>query len=123
MLQLTGLHAGYGRTSVVHGVDLEVPDDAVVAVLGHNGAGKTTLLRTVVGLLRPHAGAVLLDVGVSRVVDPETDKKKLTGDIDPAAAETASWISPNPGGVGPMTRAMLLVNVVESCERAVSEGA
>lgn len=68
-------------------------------------------------------GAVLLDVGVSRVVDPETDKKKLTGDIDPAAAETASWISPNPGGVGPMTRAMLLVNVVESCERAVSEGA
>ena len=68
-------------------------------------------------------GAVLLDVGVSRVVDPETDKKKLTGDIDPAAAETASWISPNPGGVGPMTRAMLLVNVVESCERAVSEDA
>ena len=68
-------------------------------------------------------GAVLLDVGVSRVVDPETDKKKLTGDIDPAAAETASWISPNPGGVGPKTRAMLLVNVVESCERAVSEGA
>lgn len=68
-------------------------------------------------------GAVLLDVGVSRVEDPETGKKKLTGDIDPAAAETASWISPNPGGVGPMTRAMLLVNVVESCERAVFEGA
>lgn len=68
-------------------------------------------------------GAVLLDVGVSRVEDPETGKKKLTGDIDPAAAETASWISPNPGGVGPMTRAMLLVNVVESCERAVSEDA
>lgn len=64
-------------------------------------------------------GAVLLDVGVSRVEDTETDKKKLTGDIDPAAAERASWLSPNPGGVGPMTRAMLLVNVVESCERAV----
>ncbi|KHE74536.1 methenyltetrahydrofolate cyclohydrolase [Kocuria marina] len=64
-------------------------------------------------------GAVLLDVGVSRVEDPETGKKKLTGDIDPAAAERASWLSPNPGGVGPMTRAMLLVNVVESCERAV----
>lgn len=64
-------------------------------------------------------GAVLLDVGVSRVEDPETGKKKLTGDIDPAAAERASWMSPNPGGVGPMTRAMLLVNVVESCERAV----
>ncbi|MBD2762810.1 bifunctional methylenetetrahydrofolate dehydrogenase/methenyltetrahydrofolate cyclohydrolase [Kocuria sp. cx-455] len=63
-------------------------------------------------------GAVLLDVGVSRIEDPETGKKKLTGDIDPAAAEKASWLSPNPGGVGPMTRAMLLVNVVESCERA-----
>ena len=65
-------------------------------------------------------GAILLDVGVSRVEDPETGKKKLTGDIDPAAAECASWLSPNPGGVGPMTRAMLLVNVVESCERAVA---
>lgn len=64
-------------------------------------------------------GAVLLDVGVSRVEDTVTGKKKLTGDIDPAAAERASWLSPNPGGVGPMTRAMLLVNVVESCERAV----
>ncbi|WP_016997162.1 bifunctional methylenetetrahydrofolate dehydrogenase/methenyltetrahydrofolate cyclohydrolase [Kocuria atrinae] len=63
-------------------------------------------------------GAVLLDVGVSRIEDPETGKKKLTGDIEPAASEKASWLSPNPGGVGPMTRAMLLVNVVESCERA-----
>jgi methylenetetrahydrofolate dehydrogenase (NADP+)/methenyltetrahydrofolate cyclohydrolase len=62
-------------------------------------------------------GVVLLDVGVSRVEDPETGRKRLTGDIDPAAAEKASWISPNPGGVGPMTRAMLLLNVVESAER------
>ena len=65
-------------------------------------------------------GAVLLDVGVSRVPDPETGKGRLTGDVDPAAAEVASWMSPNPGGVGPMTRAMLLVNVVESCERQVA---
>ena len=65
-------------------------------------------------------GAVLLDVGVSRVPDPETGKGRLTGDIDPAAAQRASWMSPNPGGVGPMTRAMLLVNVVESCERRVA---
>ncbi|MGO2492454.1 MAG: bifunctional methylenetetrahydrofolate dehydrogenase/methenyltetrahydrofolate cyclohydrolase, partial [Glutamicibacter arilaitensis] len=41
----------------------------------------------------------------------------VTGDVDPAAAEVASWISPNPGGVGPMTRAMLLNNVVEAAER------
>jgi len=42
---------------------------------------------------------------------------KVTGDVDPAAAEVASAISPNPGGVGPMTRAMLLNNVVEAAER------
>lgn len=62
-------------------------------------------------------GAVLLDVGVSRVEDPQTGTRRLTGDIDPAAAERASWFSPNPGGVGPMTRAMLLVNVVAAAER------
>ena len=62
-------------------------------------------------------GVVLLDVGVSRVEDPASGKKKLTGDIDPAAEQKASWISPNPGGVGPMTRAMLRLNVVETAER------
>lgn len=62
-------------------------------------------------------GAVLLDVGVSRVEDAETGKKKLTGDISPEAVAKSSWYSPNPGGVGPMTRAMLLVNVVETAER------
>lgn len=57
------------------------------------------------------ARAIVLDVGVSRV------DGKVTGDVDPAVAEVASWISPNPGGVGPMTRAMLLNNVVEAAER------
>ena len=62
-------------------------------------------------------GAIVLDVGVTRVTDPDTGKTTLTGDVDPAAADVASWISPNPGGVGPMTRAMLLANVVEAAER------
>jgi len=62
-------------------------------------------------------GAIVLDVGVSRVEDPETGKAKLTGDVEPDAAAVASWLSPNPGGVGPMTRAMLLANVVEAAER------
>ena len=66
-------------------------------------------------------GAVLLDVGVSRVEDPQKGKKVLTGDIEPAAAERASWMSPNPGGVGPMTRAMLLVNVVTAAERLAQQ--
>jgi methylenetetrahydrofolate dehydrogenase (NADP+)/methenyltetrahydrofolate cyclohydrolase len=63
-------------------------------------------------------GAIVLDVGVTRVTDPETGKTTLTGDVEKAAADVASWISPNPGGVGPMTRAMLLSNVVEAAERA-----
>ena len=60
MLELRGVHVGYGRTAVVHGVDVEVPDGAVVAVMGHNGAGKTTLLRAAVGLLPVRAGSVHL---------------------------------------------------------------
>lgn len=71
-------------------------------------------------LIKPEAvapGAIVLDVGVSRVTDPETGKGRITGDVDPAVAEVASWISPNPGGVGPMTRALLLRNVVEIAER------
>ncbi len=67
-------------------------------------------------------GAIVLDVGGSRVVDPETGKAGLTGDVDPAAATVASWLSPNPGGVGPMTRAMLLANVVEAAERQAVRG-
>ncbi|WP_328346611.1 urea ABC transporter ATP-binding subunit UrtE [Micromonospora sp. NBC_00421] len=61
MLELRGVHAGYGRSEVLHGVDVAVPTDGVAAVLGHNGAGKSTLLRVAVGLLRPRTGTVTLD--------------------------------------------------------------
>ncbi|MGH3800533.1 MAG: ATP-binding cassette domain-containing protein, partial [Pseudonocardiaceae bacterium] len=61
MLELRDLHVGYGRTTVVHGVTVEVPPDGVAAVMGHNGAGKTTLLRAAVGLLAPSSGRILLD--------------------------------------------------------------
>lgn len=56
-------------------------------------------------------GAAVLDVGVSRV------DGKVAGDIAPDVAEVAGFMSPNPGGVGPMTRALLLTNVVEAAER------
>ena len=56
-------------------------------------------------------GATVLDVGVSR-----TDSG-LVGDIDPGVMEVAAFFAPMPGGVGPMTRAMLLTNVVEACEK------
>ncbi|WP_461172883.1 urea ABC transporter ATP-binding subunit UrtE [Arthrobacter sp. Z1-9] len=61
MLEIEKLQTGYGRTQVISGVSLTVPDGAVVSVLGHNGAGKTTLLRAVVGLLKPTAGRITLD--------------------------------------------------------------
>ena len=57
------------------------------------------------------SGAAVLDVGISRTSDG------LLGDVDPGVMEVASFVAPMPGGVGPMTRAMLLQNVVEACER------
>jgi methylenetetrahydrofolate dehydrogenase (NADP+) / methenyltetrahydrofolate cyclohydrolase len=63
-------------------------------------------------------GAAVLDVGVTRTGTTESGKAKLAGDVDPGVAEVAGWLSPNPGGAGPMTRAMLLSNVVEAAERA-----
>ena len=57
-------------------------------------------------------GAAVLDVGVAR------RDGKIAGDVHPDVAEVAGWLTPNPGGVGPMTRAMLLANVVEAAERA-----
>lgn len=65
-------------------------------------------------------GAIVLDVGVSRQVDEETGRTRLVGDVDPAVRDVAGWLSPNPGGVGPMTRAMLLANVVEAAEAGLA---
>ena len=72
------------------------------------------------GLIRPEmikSGAVVVDVGVSRGLDG-----KIAGDVDPATAERAAWLSPNPGGVGPMTRALLLDNVVRIAEQNAQVG-
>ncbi|KZE95687.1 Bifunctional protein FolD protein [Agromyces sp. NDB4Y10] len=65
-------------------------------------------------------GAAVLDVGITRVADEETGKGRLTGDVDPEVASVAGHLSPNPGGVGPMTRAMLLANVVKAAELRLS---
>ncbi|MFB8278082.1 ATP-binding cassette domain-containing protein, partial [Nocardia colli] len=61
MLELIDIHSGYGRTEVIHGVSVTVPDDSVVAIMGHNGAGKTTLLRTAVGLIGTKSGQIEFD--------------------------------------------------------------
>lgn len=61
VLELSGIWAGYGETTVLRGVDLVVPPSAVVAVLGPNGAGKSTLLRLASGLIAPKAGTRWVD--------------------------------------------------------------
>jgi len=63
-------------------------------------------------------GAAVLDVGVTRVGTTESGRAKLAGDVHPDVADVAGWLSPNPGGVGPMTVAMLLSNVVRAAELA-----
>ena len=63
-------------------------------------------------MIRP--GAAVLDVGVSRV------DGGIVGDVAPEVREVAGFLAPSPGGVGPMTRAMLLTNVVEAAERAAA---
>jgi methylenetetrahydrofolate dehydrogenase (NADP+)/methenyltetrahydrofolate cyclohydrolase len=76
--------------------------DIVVAAIGQSHFLKASMIKK---------GATLIDVGISRSADG------LDGDICPGAYEVAGYVSPMPGGVGPMTRAMLLQNVVESCEK------
>ena len=84
--------------------------DVVVAATGYAGLITADMVRP---------GAVVLDVGVSRVVDPESGKARLMGDVADGVDRVAGWLSPNPGGVGPMTRALLLMNVVEAAERGM----
>lgn len=84
--------------------------DVVVAATGYAGLITADMVRP---------GAVVLDVGVSRVVDSESGKARLMGDVAGGVDRVAGWLSPNPGGVGPMTRALLLMNVVEAAERCL----
>ncbi len=79
--------------------------DIVVAAAGVPGIIKGDMLKP---------GAAVLDVGVSRV------DGKIAGDLADDVWETAGWVSPNPGGVGPMTRAMLMANVVSMAELAAA---
>jgi methylenetetrahydrofolate dehydrogenase (NADP+)/methenyltetrahydrofolate cyclohydrolase len=82
--------------------------DVVVAAAGVPGMVTADMVKP---------GAVVLDVGITRVVDEASGRTRLVGDVDPSVSSVASWVAPMPGGVGPMTRAMLLTNVVEAAER------
>ncbi|MGL5818163.1 MAG: bifunctional methylenetetrahydrofolate dehydrogenase/methenyltetrahydrofolate cyclohydrolase [Phycicoccus sp.] len=83
--------------------------DIVVAAAGVPGIVTADMVKP---------GAAVLDVGVSRVVDDAAGKAVVAGDVAPDVWEVAGYVSPNPGGVGPMTRAMLLTNVVAAAESA-----
>jgi methylenetetrahydrofolate dehydrogenase (NADP+)/methenyltetrahydrofolate cyclohydrolase len=95
--------------TLLHSASRDIPAavkraDIVVAALG------------VAHFVQPNwikPGAAVLDVGVTRIGEGST----LAGDIHPDVASVAGWLSPNPGGVGPMTRAMLVKNVVEAASR------
>ncbi len=76
--------------------------DIVVAAAGVPGLVTAEMVKP---------GAAVLDVGVSRA------EGGISGDVAAEVREVAGWVSPNPGGVGPMTRALLLTNVVEAAER------
>ncbi|MDR0457328.1 MAG: bifunctional 5,10-methylene-tetrahydrofolate dehydrogenase/5,10-methylene-tetrahydrofolate cyclohydrolase [Treponema sp.] len=76
-------------------------------------AGKPALIKP--EMVKP--GAVVIDVGVNRVEDSSAKNGyRLCGDVDPAVAEKAAYLTPVPGGVGPMTIAMLLRNVIQAAE-------
>lgn len=81
--------------------------DVIVAAVGRRNVLTADMVKP---------GAVVIDVGMNR-----NDEGKLCGDVDfEGVKQVASWITPVPGGVGPMTRAMLLVNTIEAAERAAS---
>ncbi len=83
--------------------------DIVVAAAGVPGLVTADMVKP---------GATVVDVGTTRVGTTPSGRAKLAGDVDPGVAEVAGYLAPVPGGVGPMTRAMLLANVVERAERA-----
>ncbi|MBP5856234.1 ABC transporter ATP-binding protein [Marivibrio halodurans] len=60
LLRIEGLHAHYGKSHILHGIDLSLPDGAIVSLLGRNGSGRSTLLKAIMGLVPPSAGAVRL---------------------------------------------------------------
>jgi methylenetetrahydrofolate dehydrogenase (NADP+)/methenyltetrahydrofolate cyclohydrolase len=108
------LLAANATVTIAHSKTRDLPSitrqaDVLIAAVGKRGLVTADMVKP---------GAVVIDVGTNR-----TDEGKLAGDVDFAAVKNvAGWISPVPGGVGPMTITMLLVNTVEAAERAVGSG-
>jgi methylenetetrahydrofolate dehydrogenase (NADP+)/methenyltetrahydrofolate cyclohydrolase len=105
LLTRKGINA---TVTLLHSASKNIPEalqnaDVIVAAIGVPHFVKPEWVK---------AGAVVLDVGISRIASGA-----LVGDVDPKVSGVAGYLSPNPGGVGPMTRAMLLQNVVQLASR------
>ena len=82
--------------------------DLIVAAVGRPNLVKKSWIKP---------GAIVVDVGITRVDDADAERGYiLVGDVEKSASQVASWITPVPGGVGPMTVAMLMENTVRSAE-------
>lgn len=88
---------------ILHSASRNIADEVRQADIVVAAVGQPAFLKA--DWIKP--GAAVLDVGITRLED------KLVGDVDPAVADVAGYLSPNPGGVGPMTRAMLVANVLK----------
>ncbi|MCX8113915.1 MAG: bifunctional methylenetetrahydrofolate dehydrogenase/methenyltetrahydrofolate cyclohydrolase FolD [Burkholderiaceae bacterium] len=109
------LLAANATVTICHSATRDLPSITRQADVLIAAVGKLKLVTA--DMVKP--GAVVIDVGTNRTPDG-----KLAGDVDfDAVREVAGWISPVPGGVGPMTITMLLVNTVEAAERAAIRGA
>jgi len=110
LLTRKGLDA---TVTLAHSRTVDLPSivrraDIVIAAVGQPAMVKPDWIKP---------GAAVVDVGVSRVGTTASGRAKLSGDVDPGVAEVAAYLSPVPGGVGLLTRAMLLENVVLAAER------
>ena len=96
----------HSRTQELEAVCREA--DVLVAAVGRPDMVKADWVKP---------GAIVVDVGINRVDDDTRERGwRLAGDVDPSVADVASWLSPVPGGVGPMTIAMLMENTVRAAE-------
>ena len=96
----------HSRTQELEAVCKEA--DVLVAAVGRPDMVKADWVKP---------GAIVVDVGINRVEDDTRERGwRLAGDVDPSVADVASWLSPVPGGVGPMTIAMLMENTVRAAE-------
>ncbi len=79
MLTISNLEVSIGGSTILRGVNLEVPDRAVTCLMGRNGVGKTTTLKSIVGLMKPKAGEIALDGEKFNGFNPETRSRKGLG--------------------------------------------